>query len=680
MQKLIFHYLICLFVFFTNAYSKVVSYDLYIAEQTISPTGKAVNALAVNGTIPAPILRFREGDTANITVHNQLKKEETSTHWHGLLLPNQYDGVPYLTTKPIKAGSSHTFEFVLKHPGTYWYHSHTGLQEQRGVYGAIVITPKGGEKVEVDRDHVVVLSDWTNENPLKVMKNLMRGSEVYAIKKGNAQSIYGAAKVGKLKEYFSREKSRMAPMDISDVYYDQFWANGQLAIQPKADNGEIVRLRLINAGASTYFYITSSTGDIKIISADGVDVVPVNVPRLLVGMGETYDLLITVPKSGKYEIRATAQDGSGHASIFLGKGELYPASDPPKPNLYTMDEMLDGAMASVERLSPEENEASLKMPRPPAPYALLKSPRKTELPTGLPLREVKLRLTGDMTHYLWSFNGKTLNEDSIIKVKKGERVRFELINDTMMHHPLHLHGHFFRLLNGQGAYSPLKHTVDVPPMGRHTIEFEANAEKDWFFHCHLLYHMDAGMARVVSYAGQGEDHEPNIDPKLKDMKMWMIKGSLQSHMTMGTWMLRKERDDYYYSWDYGLHEHQKYESDLGWRHYFNPNLSSVAGYRVTNEDGEKDRLFAGVQYRLPYLISSTFSLDSETNLRVTLEKEFQLTSRIGLEIKSQYDTNSELDTNFEWGGGLKYFVNGDFSLIGGYDLNHGWGGGIQFRF
>ena len=191
--------------------AKVVEYELTVAETQLSPAGKKCTALTLNGGIPGPTLRFTEGDKAKITVRNHLAKEETSIHWHGLLVPNAQDGVPYLTTPPIPAGGQHTFEFSLTHPGTYWYHSHTGLQEQRGVYGSIVVRPKGGELVRADRDYVLVLSDWTNENPHQVMRSLMRGSEYYAVKKGNAQSILGAAKAGKLKDYFQREKSRMAP-------------------------------------------------------------------------------------------------------------------------------------------------------------------------------------------------------------------------------------------------------------------------------------------------------------------------------------------------------------------------------------------------------------------------------------------------------------------------------------
>lgn len=648
-----------------------VSYDLTISEKTIQPTGKKVKALAVNGTIPAPTLRFKVGDTAKITVNNGLKKQQTSIHWHGILLPNAEDGVPYLTTPPIEAGKSRTFEFKLTHSGTYWYHSHTGLQEQRGVYGSIVVEPV--KKVEkVDREYVVVLSDWTNEKPKSVMKNLMRGSEYYAVKKGNAQSIYGAYKAGALKAYMQREKSRMAPMDMSDVAYDQFWANGKPKIHLNAKAGEKVKLRFINAGASTYFYLTSATGELKIVAADGPRVKPVDVSTLLIGMAETYDVVVKIPKSGAYEVRATAQDSSGHALIVLGKGKLHSAKSPPKANLYTMDAMVEGAMASMGN----QSHGMTSMKRPQAPYHLLRSPSKTNYKASLPRREIELRLTGDMKRYIWSFNGKTLKEDSTIRVQKGEVVRFKLVNDTMMHHPLHLHGHFFRIMNKHGDFSPLKHTVDVPPMGQRTIEFEANEEKDWFFHCHLLYHMDAGMARVVSYKEQGDNHKPSIDPKLLNPTFFMGEVSLQSHMTMGTAMLMRGREDFYVSWNYGFDDHNEYEIDLGWKHYFNPSVSSVAGYRFTNEDNSEDRFFAGVEYRLPYLVYSTLTVDSEGDARVNLEKDFQLTSRLSITPELQYDTASQ----WEWGISADYMLSRDFSLTTSYDSEHGFGGGIKWRF
>ena len=207
-----------LFLLLTTSalHARLVEYDLTVAEQAWSPGDgiKPVPALTLNGGIPGPTLRFREGDTARIRVHNHLKDEETSIHWHGLLLPNVQDGVPYVTTPPIEAGTTHTFEFPLKHSGTYWYHSHTGLQEQRGVYGSIVIEPKGGEPAKADRDHVVVLSDWTRENPNEVMRTLMRGSDWYALRKGSMQSVTGAAKAGALKDFWDRERTRMPAMDL----------------------------------------------------------------------------------------------------------------------------------------------------------------------------------------------------------------------------------------------------------------------------------------------------------------------------------------------------------------------------------------------------------------------------------------------------------------------------------
>ena len=313
--------------------AEVVEYELTIAETEFAPAGVKRTALSINGGIPGPTLRFKEGDVAKIKVHNRLKNEETSIHWHGLLVPNAEDGVPYLTTPPIKPGTTHTFEFPLTHSGTYWYHSHTGLQEQRGVYGSIVITPKDGEQVRVDHDHVVVLSDWTNERPSEVMRTLMRGSEYYAIKKGNAQSLLGAIEAGALLDYLEREKSRMAPMDISDVYYDAFLLNGKRVSELPARPGETVRLRIINAAASTYFYTQFAGGPQTVVAADGPEVEPVKVSRLLMGMAETYDVVITVPESGSWEFRATAQDNSGHASLFIGTGNRTEAPKLPAPNL-----------------------------------------------------------------------------------------------------------------------------------------------------------------------------------------------------------------------------------------------------------------------------------------------------------------------------------------------------------
>ena len=645
----------------------VVRYELSVAEKIISPTGRRVTALAINDTIPGPVLRFKVGDTARIRVHNRLPKEPTILHWHGLLLPNAQDGVAPLTTPAISPGKFWDYEFKLRHAGTYWYHSHAGLQEQRGVYGAIVVEPAEPVAVEppVDRDHVVVLSDWTDEHPDEVMRTLRRGDEWYAIRKGNQQSIWGAYRAGMLGEYLWNQWDNMPPMDISDVAYDQFWANGLDRVQLTGAAGEKVKLRLINAGASTYFYVHSATGPLPVVSADGMPVRPFNRRRLLMGMGETYDVIVTVPAHGRYEVRATAQDGSGHTSMFLGAGEQHFAQDIPKPKLYGMDWMLAG-LDDEELSSPESV-------RPLAPYARLRARESTALPVEAPVREIELRLTGDMQRYVWSFNDKTLKEESTIRVKRGEVVRMRFINDTMMHHPLHLHGHFFRLLNGQGDFAPLKHTVDVPPMGKAAIEFLANEQGDWMFHCHLLYHMKAGMTRVISYAEQGPDHRPKLNLKHMDPWQFTVDSTVQSNFTEGSAGWFNNRNRVGVDWEHGFAD-DEYELDLVWKRYLNRDWSTLAGYRFTNHHGAADRAFAGVQHRLPFLAYGTATIDSEGDLRLGITRELQLTSRLSWVNELEHDTLSD----WEWNTGLRYRLSKRWSVTGGYHTDYGLGAGLNF--
>lgn len=681
----------------------LVEYDLYITEQTVSPAGKPVRGLTINGGIPGPTLRFREGDFARIRVHNQLKDEETSTHWHGLLLPNKEDGVPHITTPPILPGKTHTFEFELRHSGTYWYHSHTHFQEQSGVYGSIVVTPRGGEPVKADREQVLLLSDWTDIDPHEVQRMLMRGSDYFGLMRRNSQSLLGAAQKGMLKDYFIREWTRMAPMDVSDVGYHAFLINGQRSTQIAGKPGERVRIRLINASAATYFYLHSSAGPLTIVAADGPPVEPVKVDRLFMAIAETYDVLITIPASGQYELRATTQDGSGHASAFFGEGKLTPANDPPRPNLYKMDEMLNLALEEKE----DDPRASLNLPRPGSPYRVLRAPQNTTLPSKLPRRKIKLHLTGDMNRYIWSFDGKTIAQEPYVMIKKGEIIELELINDTMMHHPIHLHGHFFRLLMGQGARSPLKHTVDVPPMTSRVVEFEANEEKDWMFHCHILYHMMSGMARVFRY----EDAPGNASPQMMhgetatassaqpastnaeehslhhaaglgehshDMAYVWGAASFQSHMSEGllTWM--NPKNDLLLSWEVGWVgvDKTQYEVDALYQRYFNANFQAFIGARLTNDPDADDRAVVGINYRLPFMTWASLSLDSEGDARIGLARRFQLTPRLGVFGRVEYDTR----TRWEWTAGADYTLTRTASLITQYHSEFGLGAGVLIRF
>ena len=667
---------------------RVVEYDLTIAEQTVSPAGKTVRGFTINGGIPGPTLRFREGDFARIRVHNQLKRETTSTHWHGLLLPNEQDGVPHVTTPPIQPGTTHTFGFDLRHSGTYWYHSHTHLQEQNGVFGSIVVLPRDGEPVKADREQVLVLSDWTNTDPMEVMRMLMRGSDYFGLMRRNSQSILGAWQRGNLKDYFAREWDRMMPMDISDVGYHAFLVNGQRQSRIEGKPGERVRLRIVNASAASYFYLNSSAGPMTIVAADGPAVQPVKVDRFLMAIAETYDVIITIPANGQYEFRATAQDGSGHVSAFFGAGSLTSASDPPKPNLYQMDDMLTLALEEQE----DDVRASLKLPRPGSPYRVLKSVKDTTLPSKLPRRKITMHLTGDMNRYIWSFDGKTIAQEPYVMIKRGEIIELELVNDTMMHHPIHLHGHFFRLLMGQGRYSPLKHTVDVPPMSRRTVEFEANEAKDWMFHCHILYHMMSGMARVFRYedeatpkpqhAAKPEDHSlhhaAGLGEHSHDMAYVWGAASIQSHMSEGLLTLMNPKNDLLLAWEVGWQgvDNPEYEVDALYQRYFNMNFQAFVGGRFTNDPDAQNRAVAGINYRLPLMVWANVSLDSEGDARFTLAKRFQLTPRLGVWGRVEYDTN----TRWEWTTGADFTLTRRTSIIAQYHSQFGLGAGLLFRF
>ncbi|MBC7417940.1 MAG: multicopper oxidase domain-containing protein, partial [Pedobacter sp.] len=325
---------------------KRVVYDLYMTDTLVNFTGKTVKAMAINGQIPGPTLRFTEGDTAVIHVHNMMK-DETSVHWHGILLPNKYDGVPYLETAPIMPGQTHDFIFPLRQTGTYWYHSHTKLQEQSGLFGSIVIEAQDkSAKIDQYVDKVLVLSDWTNQNPKNVLRLLKRGSDYFAIKKGAVQSYGEAILKGYGADKLKMEWMRMPAMDISDVKYDKFFINGKEHIAQNFKPGETVRLRLIDGSASTYFWAQFAGGQMTVIAADGLNIQPVKVDKLLMGVAETYDVLITIPKDGKYEFRATPHDVSGQVSTYFGEGEIHKVPNIPKLKyfriMHSMTQMMTG--------------------------------------------------------------------------------------------------------------------------------------------------------------------------------------------------------------------------------------------------------------------------------------------------------------------------------------------------
>ncbi len=680
----------------------ITAYTLDIAETTLSPAGRSVPALTINGTVPGPTLRFRVGDVARIVVRNRLAADEASLHWHGLLLPNLEDGVPHLNTPPIPAGTERTFEFLLTHAGTYWYHSHTGLQKKRGVYGSIVVEPAPGsppraDLPRIDRDHVVVLSDWTNEDPDAIMRSLLRGSDWFAIRKNTAQSLLGAYRSGHLRDFLKRERARMLPMDLSDVAYDAFLLSGPPVSRLPARPGVPIRLRVINAAGSTYFYLSSAAGPLTIIAADGMDVAPIKQNRLLIGMAETYDVLVTIPLSpaaaDAWEIRATTQDNSGHASLLLGDPAA-PAQPAPVPGplaIYNMDAALSVILAQHDETGDITDAAALaaEVDRPLPPYVRLRSPTPTTLPAAAPRRSVTLKLTGDMTRYLWSLDDRTMDEESTIAVKKGEVLRLVLVNNTMMHHPMHLHGHFFRLLipdAGDPAYAPLKHTVDVPPMSRRTIEFLASEDRDWLFHCHLLYHMMAGMARVVSYSEPPSSstststavQAPNLGEHAKPHTYAWLDVTLQSHLSTGHGTVQTGRDNLNLSWETGWArvDDTGFEIDATYSRYFNPRWTAFAGLRAANLTATRHSAIAGATYRLPYLVDFTTTLQSNGDARFSLAKNLPLTARLGLQLHVEYDTALRFASTVT----LAYTVSKTISFVASHDGDYGLGAGVAVRF
>lgn len=699
---------------------KKVEYDLYVTDTMVNFTGKHRHAIAINGQIPAPILEFTEGDTAIIRVHN-LMKMETSIHWHGLLLPNKEDGVPYLTTVPIEPEETLTFTFPLIQSGTYWYHSHTMLQEQSGLYGSIVIHPAQPEPQL--KEYVLLLSDWTDENPHQVMRYLKRGGEWYAIKKGALQSYGEAIAAGSFKDKLKQEWQRMPAMDVSDVYYNKFLMNGQEKIYYKdAKPGEVIRLRIINGSASSYFTLQYGMSYMRLIAADGINVTPVSVSKLEIAVAETYDVLITVPENGAAELRATSWDVVGFSSGYFGNGTIMNAPDIPRLNYFKMmQEMgsmnmkgmdMDGMdMKNMDmkemKMQPDtiptkkdmdmgdmgamnmNNMQGMDMGMPgDFNYNMLRALHPTALDSTLKPREIKLTLTGNMLRYVWSFDFKTLSVADKILIHKGERVRFVLTNNTMMRHPLHLHGHFFRFINSQGDYSPLKHSFDIQPMQTVTIEFEANEEKDWFFHCHILYHMMAGMARIVSYEGSEQNEfaktgykelkkEDNIlypwfDLSVHSQGAW-LSGNISNNKTALEFEGRVNWEGNYETETHLLRyldKKQYLAFYIGFDYRKNKTLP------LANKPNSKDnrRVFdAGFYYLLPMLIRSEWRIDHTGRLRLQLERR-------DLPLSNNFFFDFRVNTDKEYNVAARYMIAKSFSISTNYDSDYKWGIGLTWHY
>ena len=556
---------------------------LNIAETSFKVDGRTGHAIAINGTIPAPLIRLREGETVRLVVNNMLD-EDTSIHWHGLIVPMQMDGVPGVSFPGIKANSTFVYEFPLKQAGTYWYHSHSGLQEQLGHYGPMIIDPAGRDPIAYDREHVVVLSDWSFLHPHTIFTRMKQEGGFFNRQKRTLMDRIGKADPMTAEEREMFGRMRMDPTDISDVTEAAFTflINGH----SPGENwtglfrpGERVRLRIINAAAQTTFNLRIPGLRMTVVATDGIEIRPVVVDEFQIGNAETYDVIVQ-PENQAYTLVAESIDrsGMGHATLAPRLGMR--AAVPPlreRPTL-GMDDMGMGSMGGMDHgAAPGSPAAAGAMPgmdhgsmpgmtggggaqsgsmsgmnhgSPAAGAAAavdhsnmnMRDKSKVNFPVGVgvdmiapmpsegtdhpgvgledvghrvltykdlvsltpnrdtraPTRFLEIHLTGNMERFMWSMDGQQLSENpEPYRFARNERVRMRLVNDTMMTHPMHIHGHFWEIVNGNPGNQPLKHTVKVPPGRFVDLDLTADAPGDWAFHCHLLYHMHAGMMRVV---------------------------------------------------------------------------------------------------------------------------------------------------------------------------------------
>ena len=740
---------IILILFFptTIIAQKVVRYDLHVRDTTVNFTGKEKRAIAVNGQIPMPTLTFTEGDIAEIHVYNHLQ-ESTSLHWHGLFLPNKEDGVPHLTQMPIEPNSEFVYRFPIIQSGTHWYHSHSGLQEQIGMYGSMILMKKDDDptfrKGIDDIPQVpIVLSEWTNYKPENVHRMLHNSSDWFAIKKGTTQSYAEAIRAGHFKTKINNEWKRMLAMDVSDIYYDKFLINGQNERQlPHFKGGDKVRLRISNGGASSYFWMKYAGGKITVVANDGNDVEPVGVDRLIIGVSETYDVIVTIPEENtSYEFLFTPEDRTNSASIYIGKGIKQLVSPMPKlkyfegmkmmNNMMNMDGTMDdmGMDMSYQKMDmnavmyPEsspnsskgeemktDKDSKMKMNHSKRNvkndsdivtlnYGMLKSPSATTLPKEAPVRELKFELTGNMNRYVWSMDNVVLSETDKILIKKDEIVRITLYNNSMMRHPMHLHGHDFRVLNGQGDYAPLKNVLDIMPMETDLIEFEANADGDWFFHCHILYHMMAGMNRVFSYENsEPNPYLPNKEKAYKKLQAesnqlhFMAQNDFATNGNDGQAMFQNARWSFGTEWRLGYHDDHGYESEthigryIGKNQWFMPFVGFDARYRKLGHNEVEENLFGqkstkdkrlqfslGFDYTLPMLVIFQAEMYHDGNFRLQLMREdIPLSQRLRMAFM--------VNTDKEYMAGLKYIVGKNVGITTHYDSDMGIGFGVNLNY
>lgn len=509
-------------------------FDLRIAESPVNFTGAPRVGITVNGTIPAPLLRWREGDTVTMRVANALA-EDTSIHWHGMILPANMDGVPGLSFHGIHPGETYTYKFAVRQGGTYWYHSHSGFQEQRGLYGPLVIDPQEPEPFRYDREHVVLLTDWTDEDPKRVFRKLKKQADYYNRDRRDLGDFMKDVREQGFSKTMADRRAwgtmRMTPTDLADVS-GHTYTHLMNGITPAGNwtglfkSGERLRLRVINGSAMTYFDVRIPGLKMTVVAADGQYVHPVTVDEFRVACAETFDVIVEPSGQDAFTIFAQAMDRTAYAAGTLAVREGLQAPVPAldaRP-LLTMTDMghgptgheghkMSGPMGEPHPASENSPLVDMQAMTPTArlsdpglglrdngrrvlTYADLKSTFAD--PDGRePGRTIELHLTGHMERFAWSFNGVKFADAEPLRLTYGERLRVVLVNDTMMTHPIHLHGMWSDLEDEAGNFQVRKHTIDMPPGTKRTYRVRADALGRWAYHCHLLFHMEAGMFREV---------------------------------------------------------------------------------------------------------------------------------------------------------------------------------------
>lgn len=525
-------------------------FDLYIGERPVNITGAARTAMVINGSLPGPTLRWREGETVTLRVRNRLQ-QDTSIHWHGIILPANMDGVPGLSFHGVAPDGMYEYRFKVHQNGTYWYHSHSGFQEQLGVYGALVIDAKEPEPFAYDRDYVVMLSDWTDEDPARLMSTLKKQSDYYNFHKRTVGDfVNDVSEQGwsaTVAERAMWAEMKMSPTDLADVsgHTYTYLMNGQ----PPDGNwtglfkpGEKIRLRFINASAMTYFDVRIPGLKMTVVAADGQYVNPVSISEFRIAVAETYDVIVEPENEQAYSIFAQSMDRTGYSRGTLAVREGLQAPVPPvdpRPLIAMADMGMDhasmagmdhstmagmdhGTMPGMNQGSPMQGHPDTERNNPLVDMQTMSpTPKLSDPGIGLrnngrrvltyadlrstfidpdgrePGRTLELHLTGHMEKFAWSFDGVKFSDAEPLRLKYGERLRITLVNDTMMTHPIHLHGMWSDLEDEHGQFMVRKHTIDMPPGSKRSYRVTADALGRWAYHCHLMYHMEMGMFREV---------------------------------------------------------------------------------------------------------------------------------------------------------------------------------------